>query len=123
MHETKELNLVTGCAAGASAPSEPDSDARAGPKVCKYTGFKSTDEDPLQPGSGIKIQWQHHDPSGEPVGRESQLSTRIRRKFYKNMKATDIFNRLPTDTKFKQIYEENMQHFIRELVKASIKFL
>ena len=75
----------------------------AGPRVCKYTGFKSTDKDPtwsLLNSGGFAdpptIKWGAF-REGNADGRISEVAKKIMRKYYDGQKPHLIFKELVDD--------------------------
>lgn len=103
------------------APSESDGDTHPGPKLCRLTRFLSTDPNPLDPDSGKLNPWAKYDDDGEASGRESDLSRKLRYKYFQNRSVGAVFKMISTDPAQKKLFDETMNNYIAEVRKAESK--
>ena len=100
-------------------------------KICKFTGFKSTDIDPVYkapltndetPLAVLKkhqIKWSAYGTDGEPSGKCSALALRVIRKYYNWMSPAAVYESFQ-DPAFKAEFENKVK-FAIELHKEETR--
>ena len=91
-------------------------DSEAVTKICKFTGIRSTDAD-VTGGSGTNL-WARLDASGEPTGRTSALARRVLSRWYRGCSEQEVYQRLKSDSKFQQQFNEDVAEAIRRIKEA-----
>ena len=97
----------------AESDTESVSDAGTGAfKICKFLGIKSNDKDPL---TGEPHKWTRYDAiSNEPSGRQSDLSRKVIRKYYRGKSESDVYIDIEGDPNKKAILLQLAERYVEQ---------
>lgn len=108
-----EVSLPDPTAVLAESDIDSVSDAGAGGfKICKFLGIKSSDKDPLCVAP--TTPWTRYDAAGEPSGRQSDLSRKVIRKYYRGKSESDVFIDIEGNPNKKAIFLQLAERYVEQ---------